>query len=281
MLISVYMPTKDRVDLLRKAVESVLSQSWTELELIVTDDGSTDATPEYLAALAGEDRRVIVIRHDTPQGACKSRNDAILRSRGEFVTGLDDDDEFLPERLTSFVDFWNFMTAHGQLPAFIYAQDVVVRSPTVSFVWRKAGQAMASDMYSGNYVGNQIFAPREHYLGAGLFNEQLAAWQDLEFYMRMLKKYGTAYLLDMATYVFNNAPRTDRITGRSREKVMSAFRTVAKLHAGDSRRSRQQLLLQAFSDYNGIRPSLRDWLYFLSLRPRWDGTLKMVHATLR
>ncbi len=281
MLISVYMPTKDRVDLLRAACESVLNQSWTELELIVTDDGSTDGTPDYLAALAREDERVVVIRHDTPQGACKSRNDAIRRSRGDFVTGLDDDDEFLPERLTAFVDFWNFMTAHGHSPAFVYAQDVVVRSPTVRFVWRKAGQAMAEDMYTGNYVGNQVFAPREHYLGAGLFNEQLGAWQDLEFYMRMLKKYGTGYLLDMATYVFNNAPRTDRITGKSRDKVMSAFHAVAELHAGDSRRSRQQLLLQAFSDYNGIQPTLRDWLYFLSLRPRWEGTLKMVHATLR
>lgn len=280
MLISVYLPTKDRVDLLRVAVESVLCQSWSELELIVIDDGSSDGTPAYLADLVRREPRVAVIRHDTPQGAPRSRNEAILRSRGEFVTGLDDDDEFLPERLRAFVDFWAFMTSHGYSPAFVYAQDVVVRSPTVRYVWRKAGQAMAEDMYSGNYVGNQVFAPRQHYIDAGLFDERLSAWQDLEFYLRMLKKYGTAYLLDMATYVFNNAPRDDRITNKGREKIMSAYRTVASAHA-DSRRRRERLLLQVFSDYYGFRPTLKDWLHFLSLRPRLEATLKMVHASLR
>ena len=74
MLVSIYLPTKNRQALLRRAVESVLTQSYTTLELIVVDDGSTDDTQSYLDTVRTADSRIRVIRNETSLGAPLSRN---------------------------------------------------------------------------------------------------------------------------------------------------------------------------------------------------------------
>lgn len=98
-LVSVVLPTHDRVDLLAGAVESVLSQTEQSFELIVVDDGSRDATPEYLAALTSRDRRTRSVRIEFPRGGGAARNEGLRLSRGEWVAFLDDDDRWLPTKL--------------------------------------------------------------------------------------------------------------------------------------------------------------------------------------
>jgi glycosyltransferase involved in cell wall biosynthesis len=85
MLVSVYLPTKNREALLRRAVESVLTQSYTTLELVVVDDGSTDGTRGYLDTVRTADSRIWVIRNETSLGAPLSRNLAIRDAPVEFM----------------------------------------------------------------------------------------------------------------------------------------------------------------------------------------------------
>ena len=61
------------------------------------------------------------------RGAPASRNLAINKANGAFVTGLDDDDEFLPERIGAFVDYWRLLNDRGERPACLFAQDIIVR----------------------------------------------------------------------------------------------------------------------------------------------------------
>ena len=72
-LISVVIPTHDRADRVLEAAGSVLAQEGPELEVIVVDDGSTDATPEILDALACQDRRVRWLRNPEALGPCEAR----------------------------------------------------------------------------------------------------------------------------------------------------------------------------------------------------------------
>jgi len=95
-LITVYMPTHNRLELLQRAVVSVFAQTMQNFELIIVDDASSDDTFDYLQKLAEQDSRVTVLRNEVSQGACVARNRAIELAKGKFVTGLDDDDEFLP-----------------------------------------------------------------------------------------------------------------------------------------------------------------------------------------
>ena len=100
-LITVYIPTHNRSILLKRAVDSVLRQTYENFEIIICDDGSSDNTADYLVDLASRDHRVKFIRNNEPKGACFSRNRCIELAKGEFITGLDDDDEFVENRSIS------------------------------------------------------------------------------------------------------------------------------------------------------------------------------------
>ena len=69
MLVSIYLPTHNRVDLLHKAVNSVLAQAYRNIELIVVNDASTDGTDEYLRQKAKEDTRLVFFKNAETRGA--------------------------------------------------------------------------------------------------------------------------------------------------------------------------------------------------------------------
>ena len=102
--VTIYVPTKNRVDLLKRAVDSVQAQTYTNWELIVVNDASTDGTYQYLEDIKSS--KIKVIHQPESQGACVARNLAINSATGDFVTGLDDDDYFEPNRLQLFIDGW-------------------------------------------------------------------------------------------------------------------------------------------------------------------------------
>jgi len=100
-LFSVILPTRNRLEKLRRALSSVQQQSLRDFELIIVDDGSTDGTADFLAnegvsTDASCLPRTIVIRNDTGHGAGAARNQAIRMARGELIAFLDDDDEWQP-----------------------------------------------------------------------------------------------------------------------------------------------------------------------------------------
>jgi glycosyltransferase involved in cell wall biosynthesis len=280
MLISVYIPTRNRQELLRRAVDSVLTQTYKNIELIVVNDASTDGTDKYLQQKARDDSRLIYFTNLEPRGASVSRNIAILKSRGAFVTGLDDDDLFLPERIAAFVEYWNLLISKGVSPSCLYSQATYYHKASPQVATRYIGSVTWEDLVQRNWIGNQVFAPKENYIEAGLFNEELPAWQDLEFFIRLLKKCGPASLLDIATYCYDASQRSDRISARP-QNIRQAFEIVANKHFGGVNRRKQALALQMFSPHYGIRPNARDWIRFI----RWgfwpEGWLRLVSRTIK
>jgi glycosyltransferase involved in cell wall biosynthesis len=100
--VSVVVPTHDRRDVLPEALDSVLAQEGVSLELIVVDDGSTDATDAMLRERYGAESRLRVVRQ--PQaGPSAARNRGVAEARGAFVAFLDSDDRFLPGNLAGQV----------------------------------------------------------------------------------------------------------------------------------------------------------------------------------
>ena len=102
-LVSVVLPTRDRRDLLPRAIESVQQQSYGNWELLIVDDGSVDRTAEFLAGVAGD--RVRCFRHHGA-GACAARNVALAQARGDLIAYLDDDNMMHPAWLKAVV--WGF-----------------------------------------------------------------------------------------------------------------------------------------------------------------------------
>ncbi|MFU2362288.1 MAG: glycosyltransferase family 2 protein [Clostridiales bacterium] len=93
--VSVIMPVYNSGEYLQTAVDSILSQSLKDIELILVDDGSTDGSSEKCDEYAKKDKRVVVI-HQKNGGICNARNAALKVARGEYIGFSDHDDEYVP-----------------------------------------------------------------------------------------------------------------------------------------------------------------------------------------
>lgn len=102
-LVSVVMPTYNNGPYLRVAIDSILNQTYTDFELIIVDDASTDNAAEILSSY--KDPRIRVIRHDVNAGVSISRNDGMNASVGEYIAVMDGDDVSYPLRLELQVKF--------------------------------------------------------------------------------------------------------------------------------------------------------------------------------
>lgn len=96
-LVSVVVPTYNRCEQLPRAIDSILKQTAQDLEVIVVDDGSSDDTPAVAKRFT--DPRVRYLRRENG-GVCAARNTGIAAARGDWLAFLDDDDEWLPEKLS-------------------------------------------------------------------------------------------------------------------------------------------------------------------------------------
>jgi succinoglycan biosynthesis protein ExoO len=101
--ITVMIPVHNRADLIGRAIESVQSQTMTSWELVIVDDGSTDATRAVAQRYAATDPRVRVFVNERNVGVSEARNCALRYATGRFVTPLDSDDWFHPQRLERLV----------------------------------------------------------------------------------------------------------------------------------------------------------------------------------
>ena len=117
-LVSVVIPSHNRALLLERTLRSVLAQAAGDLEVVVVDDGSTDATRE-VAAAAGP--RVVLLRNDTPAGVSVARNQGIAAARGEWIAFCDDDDLWSPHKLMRQLAAADDARAH-----WVYGGDVNV-----------------------------------------------------------------------------------------------------------------------------------------------------------
>src|SRR5688572_28836658 len=100
-LVSILIPTYNRLGYLREAVDSVLRQTHENWELIIVDDGSTDDTREWVLSLAEPRIRLITIPHSGNLGLVRNRG--IAKARGELIAFLDSDDAFEPHKLAAQV----------------------------------------------------------------------------------------------------------------------------------------------------------------------------------
>ncbi len=101
------MSSYDSAKFLKKAIESILQQSYTNFDLILIDDASTDGSKEILATYAAADSRIIPIYNEENIGLTKNLNKAISLSKSDYIARMDADDIALPTRLEKQVNFLN------------------------------------------------------------------------------------------------------------------------------------------------------------------------------
>jgi glycosyltransferase involved in cell wall biosynthesis len=180
--VSVLMSVRNGAPWVRDAVESVLDQTVTDLELVVIDDGSTDATASLLATVGDPRLRV---ERQPPTGLTPSLNRALALARAPLVARLDADDVALPERLACQRAFLDAHPDVGLLGTGAREVDAsgreigVVRPPEDDAAIRRA-------MIRRNpFVHSSVMMRRSALEEAGGYDERLAVAQDYDLWMRM------------------------------------------------------------------------------------------------
>ncbi|MBD3724694.1 MAG: glycosyltransferase [Arcobacter sp.] len=195
-LVSVIITTHNREDLLPRAVESVLAQTYNNLEIIIVDDGSTDNTEQLVNSYMQKHEQIKYIKHEKALGGNAARNSGIRAASGEFVAGLDDDDEFTPDRIQVL------MNNYSEEYSMITSRSVKV-TKTGKQKTKYISNVDLDTMLYFNAIGNQVLVKKEKIVGAGLFDENLKRYQDYDMWLRIIQKYGKAKIVNQITQVIH------------------------------------------------------------------------------
>jgi len=193
------------LNLLKRAIASVLSQTYSDIECIVVSDASTDGTVDYCRTLDGI--KLIEIPSEESIGGSHARNIGILAAKGEYVALLDDDDCWMPTKIEK------------QLAMALERRcDLVYCGSRVEQV-SKDGQLSYSDRLPGDggngnlsshilshfvILSSQVLVKRSTFIDVGLFDEKLYFWQDYELSIRMAQVTDFHYVNECLIIYRNN-----------------------------------------------------------------------------
>ncbi len=195
--VSVILPTYNRTRTLGDAMASVLGQSFTDLELIVVDDGSTEDVEAVVRRLG--DKRVRFIRKEKNAGAAAARNTGTALARGSFVAFQDSDDLWLPGKLARQVERLQKLPADvgaitgpkilvGRNERFIYGKELVCRAPAAGTPLR-LDEDQIGHLLRENRISVQCSLFRRQSLGDGPWFDGCArANEDWEFAIRLARR---------------------------------------------------------------------------------------------
>lgn len=208
-LVSIYIPTRNRHDLLQRALTSCLQQSYNHIEILVVDDGSDSHCQQQIGALCATDPRIRLLRQPQSTGASAARNCAIAVATGEYLTGLDDDDEFLPHRIELFV------RAARQFPQtdfFCSGYQYILPSKRRITGMNKPMRITLNLLLRNNIVGNQIFARTALFRQIGGFDQALQSCQDYDLWFRICVAGACGLRLDNSSYIVHQEHEYERIS---------------------------------------------------------------------
>ena len=181
-VVSVLMSVHDGAPWVREAVQSLLAQTLSDLEVVVIDDGSADATPEILAAV--HDPRLVIERRKHA-GLTRSLNRALQLARAPLVARLDADDVAVPERLARQRAFLDTHLDVGLLGTG--AREVDVTGRELAVVQPPGDDAMIRRalIRANPFVHSSVMMRRAIVDLAGGYDESLPVAQDYDLWMRM------------------------------------------------------------------------------------------------
>ena len=208
--VSVIITTYNRAALLPRAIRSVLAQTYENYELIVVDDCSTDDTPEVVQRFV--DSRIRAVRHADNMGHSAALNTGIRLARGEYIAFLDDDDEWVDQKLLRQV---RTLDASDPRVGLVYTWFDYVDA--TSGMRRAGGRSVMSGDISEDMLGWELPAPPSAYLvrakaarRIGGFDETLTNANDRDFLTRLSMQWHVAVVRDVFMVMHGGHVRSEQ-----------------------------------------------------------------------
>ena len=247
-LVSVIVPTFNRLDTLLGAVTSVLNQTYKNLEVIVVNDSGADA--ENLVTFLNRDGRVTYIKHGKNRGLAAARNTGIGAARGKYIAYLDDDDKFYPDHIATLV---KYLEGSDYKAAYTDAYRVhQVREGDQYVVHGKDVPYSADFNFAALLVFNYfpvlcMMHERACLQEVGGFDETLTTHEDWDLWIRLSRKYPLAHLKQITaefTWRTDGTSMTSRIAPdyvRTAEIIYLKYRSYAEAIPGVLAAQRRRL----------------------------------------
>jgi len=221
-LVSVVIPTHNRAELLRKALLSILAQDYDNYEIIIVIDACTDKTLSVINEF--NDDRIKIINSDVNLGGAQARNVGIKEARGEYIAFLDDDDEWMSNKLSE------------QIAVFDTYDDIAI--VTCNYNYYKNKKLISSNMKKMisiddilyyNYCGSFSFCITKSMHIKELIDKELKACQDWDLWIKILKSTGLCARSVRKNLVVYNTLNIKRLT-TDRENAYSSYVIFLKAH---------------------------------------------------
>ena len=194
--ISVIVPTFNRACIITKTIESVINQTYQDIEIIVVDDCSTDNTEEIIKELQKHDKRIRYIRHKENKGAGTARNTGIEEAKGIYIALQDSDDEWLPEKLEKQMQVFETVSADVGV---VYSGAWRIKNNEKTYIPFYRIKQKQGDIHKELLRENFIITPsllikRMCFAKVGFFEESLSYFEDWEFLIRVAKYFNFRYV---------------------------------------------------------------------------------------
>lgn len=184
-LVSVIIPTHNRAELVSKAVESALGQTYKNIEIIVVSDGSTDNTDDVLEEITKKNENVKYISYHPNKGGNVARNTGIKNAMGKYVAFLDDDDVWLPKKLEKQV----LVAESDEKIGIVCSGSVTIDEDTgkTSEAIPEVEYESAKRILFNNDIGttSTVLVRKSILDECNGFDEELVARQDYDLWIRM------------------------------------------------------------------------------------------------
>jgi len=246
-LVSVVIPTYNRRDIVGRAIDSALAQSYRNLEVIVVDDGSTDGTEAALHDLYGE--RIRVVRQEN-RGVSAARNHGMRLARGDFIALLDSDDQWHTDKIGKQVDF---LAGHPGIGMVMTDVRRVEPDGSEIDVFRRRdvlpvdGDVLRHVVMNPALVPASILLRREVVDRVGGFDESLRTAEDIDFHLRVAAAFGIGVIQESLTVAERGGAGLSGETSSDSDYVGVMERFVARAGAHLPARIRRQALFSTYT----------------------------------
>ena len=230
LLVSVIIPTYSRATYITRAIDSVLNQTYKNIELIIVDDNG-QGTPSQIATSKTIERynntNIHYIIHEKNRNGSAARNTGIRNSRGAFVAFLDDDDEFVPEKIEKQVEtLVSKPNEYGAIySGYRFFDNKRVKAEKKAYLEGNLQlELLKMKFHVGS--GSNVLFEREVFDNIGLYDESFIRHQDWEFLVRFFRKYKIAAIPDILLNIYMDS-RINNPHGAKylaiKEKFLSTF----------------------------------------------------------
>jgi len=202
--VSVILPTYNRAHLLEASVESVLEQTYRNLELIIVDDGSKDNTEELVALWQKQDPRIRYVRHERNKGLAAGRNTGARAARFELIANQDSDDIWEPGKLEREVTA--LQNSNPRTGVAYSRTEKIMRSGKRVYIPSMDFHPTSGDLHlkllEANFITMQTsLMKKECFEKVGGFDESLRDIEDWDFWLRVSKYYEFVFVPDIGVKI--------------------------------------------------------------------------------